>query len=531
MVQDPGYVPGLTRPVSVSEYATLTGVREAGVYAAIQALKIRSAYSNGQWYIEAPPNCEARLARLRRDKAGTRKEGGLADWVRGLADEHRQSDLQPQRESRLSEPPRRDPISQPKPVRAPVPQPVSNKQEDIGRASIMVPDHLYVRGLEEPLSASEYAKLEGLDEKDVLEAIHGLRGVYSLGWYLEAPPYSEERFSRLRAESKLEPRLLNWLQRRADLHANPQYKSEVERQRVHFIKSDPRFDRLSSADQSALINTREYAERPQPIDYGLSKYDILLHGSRYLLLNADLKYREEPSHEWRWIFFVAFIIYAGGCGSMLYLHDSGQLKGTSSQIVQLALVLAPVSLIGSMMLLSMTEGLVNAYRRRPSNPGYLRFKEAVWLHELYQSAVKAAAREAEQAILRKKRSYWEFLDGYAFERATAEILKRHQFNPIVTPGSADGGIDIEVTRNGLKGVVQCKAHVASVGPHVVRDLYGVINHCRASFGIIVSRGGFTRGAAEFARDKPILFLDTDDLIAMQEGRDVLAKAFTKNQPS
>jgi len=35
-----------------------------------------------------------------------------------------------------------------------------------------------------------------------------------------------------------------------------------------------------------------------------------------------------------------------------------------------------------------------------------------------------------------------------------------------------------------------------------------------------------RGAADFARDKPILFLDTDDLIAMQEGRDVLAKAFT-----
>jgi restriction system protein len=96
---------------------------------------------------------------------------------------------------------------------------------------------------------------------------------------------------------------------------------------------------------------------------------------------------------------------------------------------------------------------------------------------------------------------------------------------MVTPGSADGGVDIEVTRNGLKGVVQCKAHVACVGPHVVRDLYGVIHHCEANFGIIVSRGGFTRGAHDFRRDKPIPFLDTDDLIAMQEGRDVLAAAF------
>jgi restriction system protein len=141
--------------------------------------------------------------------------------------------------------------------------------------------------------------------------------------------------------------------------------------------------------------------------------------------------------------------------------------------------------------------------------------------------VKQAAYETEQAIFRKKRSYWEFLDGYAFERATAEVLKRHQFNPRVTPGSADGGIDIEVTRNGLRGVVQCKAHVACVGPHVVRDLYGVIHDSRVDFGIIVSRGGFSRGAIDFARDKPILFLDVADLIAMQEGRDVLAGAFTR----
>ncbi len=308
----------------------------------------------------------------------------------------------------------------------------------------MLPHQLYVRGLEEPLSASEYAKLEGLDENDVTElAFHGtLPGAYSLGWYLEAPPYSKERFSRLQAESKLEPRLLNWLQRRADLYDNPQYKSEVERLRVHFIKSDFRFDKLPTADQSALINTRQYAQPPEPV------------------------YEEELPTRWPW------------------------------------------------------------QRRRP-NPEYLRYKQADRLHWLYQRAAKAAAREAEQAFLRKKHSYWEFLDGYAFERATAEVLQRHQFNPRVTPGSGDGGIDIEVTRNGLKGVVQCKAHTACVGPHVVRDLYGVIHHCGAEFGIIVSRGGFSRGAIDFARDKPILFLAVSDLIAMQEGRDVLAGAFSR----
>jgi hypothetical protein len=75
--------------------------------------------------------------------------------------------------------------------------------------------------------------------------------------------------------------------------------------------------------------------------------------------------------------------------------------------------------------------------------------------------------------------------------------------------------------------VQCKAHVACIGPHVVRDLYGVIHHTRTDFGIIVSRGGFTKGAIDFARDKPIFFFDTSDLIAMQEGQDVLASAFAQ----
>jgi restriction endonuclease len=387
----------------------------------------------------------------------------------------------------------------------------------------MVPDHLRVPGLEEPLSASEYAKLEGIDEKDILEAIHRLHGVYSLGWYLEAPPYSEERFARLRSKSKLEPRLLNWLQRRADLHDNPQYKAEVEQLRVHFIKSDYRFDRLSTADQSALINTGEYAHLPQPVDYGLSRPDVCVHRGRYPL-NDDLKYRKEQSHGWRWIFLVTFIVYICAFAAGLYLNNSGYIKGTSSELWKLAILAVPASLICSLCLFQMTEGLVDACRRRRSNLGYLRYREAQQLHELYKSTAQAAAHEAEQAILRKKRS--AFLDGYAFERATAEVLKKHQFNPVVTSGSADGGIDIEVTRNGLKGVVQCKAHVASVGPHVVRDLYGVIHHCGASFGIIVSRGGFSRGAVDFARDKPILFLDVSDLISMQEGRDVLAPAFS-----
>jgi hypothetical protein len=102
MIPDHDCVPGLERPVTVSEYAQLEGLSETLVLTLIQQLKLRkAAYFRGQWFIEAPRNSEARLAQLRSQKAEAKKEGSLTDWVRGLAAEARertQSVSQPQRD-------------------------------------------------------------------------------------------------------------------------------------------------------------------------------------------------------------------------------------------------------------------------------------------------------------------------------------------------------------------------------------------------------------------------------------------------
>jgi hypothetical protein len=62
----PRYVPGLERPVSISEYATLTGATKAAVIVSIRTLKIPAEYADGQWWVEAPRNSEVLLAELRR---------------------------------------------------------------------------------------------------------------------------------------------------------------------------------------------------------------------------------------------------------------------------------------------------------------------------------------------------------------------------------------------------------------------------------------------------------------------------------
>jgi HJR/Mrr/RecB family endonuclease len=324
-------------------------------------------------------------------------------------------------------------------------------------------------------------------------------------------------------------------------------ESEVERLRARVAKELPPYESLTDSEKKTLLTMTEYAALPQPVDYGMT-YKETFHA---LWVGGDKRFRDElPKTEFRefrykqgeWVNFkdvwkvtlsVWLALYLLGFVGFIALNPNLPRGGwtlENPRAVQLffLLMVMPGFFPGWPIVMTIVTSVVEGYKRRHPSAGMLAFRRALCVHKLYV----AAAREAEQIkleLLKRKRSYWAFLDGYAFERATAEVLRKHQFTAMVTPGSADGGIDIEVTRNGLKGVVQCKAHVACVGPHVVRDLYGVIHHCGANFGIIVSRGGFTRGAVEFVRDKPILFLDTDDLIAMQEGRDVLAKAFAPKE--
>ena len=276
--------------------------------------------------------------------------------------------------------------------------------------------------------------------------------------------------------------------------------------------SDPtRYDNLTAIEQWAVLSNRAAADYPQPIDYGLTHDDLAYSGDWV----AGLRYKNGRrwfGSRWREVTLLMSIPFLP-IGFVLIASEH--------------LLAGMIALGFSLLLLTLGDWMLR-YNQKYASAGVLAYKEALRLHKLYLAAAREAeqaAHEAQQALLRQKRSYWERLNGYEFEIATAEVLKQHQFNPRVTGGSADGGVDIEVARDGQKGVVQCKAHVACVGPHTVRDLFGVIHHSEANFGIIVSRGGFTKGAIDFARNKPIFLVDTSDLIAMQEGQDVLAGGF------
>jgi hypothetical protein len=230
---------------------------------------------------------------------------------------------------------------------------------------------------------------------------------------------------------------------------------------------------------------RKYAARPQPVDYGLKYDDLNLYSRAGMWCRLDNgnviqcvgprpddKYKE--GKRWFGRLIVHWGRYEDALITAFWLLVFGGvmvISGKYSLLGGLTFGLASVCLLVAFLLRPVLKRL-----RKHASPALEAYWQALHKYDAEKAAAEEAARKAARDAELRKHSYRAFLDGYAFETATAEVLNKHQFNARVTPGSGDGGVDIEVTRNGLKGVVQCKAHVSCVGPHVVRDLYGVIHH-------------------------------------------------------
>jgi len=106
---------------------------------------------------------------------------------------------------------------------------------------------------------------------------------------------------------------------------------------------------------------------------------------------------------------------------------------------------------------------------------------------------------------------FELLVGEAFRRKGFEVKE-------VGGGGADGGIDLVLTKNGKKSIVQCKRwKTFSIGVPLIRELYGVMTSERANDCIFVSSGNYTAEARLFAEDKPIWLIDGSELLKMVAG--------------
>jgi len=111
------------------------------------------------------------------------------------------------------------------------------------------------------------------------------------------------------------------------------------------------------------------------------------------------------------------------------------------------------------------------------------------------------------------------LDGMSwqqFERLVGEGFRLQGYRAVETGGGgADGGIDLVLSKDGEKYLVQCKQWRAfRVGVDVVRELYGVMAARGAAGGFVVTSGRFTEEARKFAEGRNVQLIDGTRLRAL-----------------
>jgi restriction system protein len=103
-----------------------------------------------------------------------------------------------------------------------------------------------------------------------------------------------------------------------------------------------------------------------------------------------------------------------------------------------------------------------------------------------------------------------------FEFLVAEAFRRQGYGVEFSLNrGADGGVDLVLRKDGRTSLVQCKRwKVFSVGPSVVREMFGLMTAEKAHEAVIVTTGRFTAEAQSFASGKPIRLIEGPQLLAL-----------------
>lgn len=100
----------------------------------------------------------------------------------------------------------------------------------------------------------------------------------------------------------------------------------------------------------------------------------------------------------------------------------------------------------------------------------------------------------------------------AFEHYVAALFRRKGYRVNVSGRSGDEGVDLEIIQpNGKRAIAQCKRYRNTVGPDVVRELFGTMIHERVHHAFLVTTAPISEGAYEWAKDKPMTLIDGQSL--------------------
>lgn len=100
-----------------------------------------------------------------------------------------------------------------------------------------------------------------------------------------------------------------------------------------------------------------------------------------------------------------------------------------------------------------------------------------------------------------------------FEAFVGDLFRRKGYDVKLRGRSGDQGVDVEVIQpGGKRAVVQCKRYRHTVGPDIVRELFGTMIHEHAHHAFLVTTAPISESAFEWAQYKPMTLIDGDSLV-------------------
>lgn len=100
------------------------------------------------------------------------------------------------------------------------------------------------------------------------------------------------------------------------------------------------------------------------------------------------------------------------------------------------------------------------------------------------------------------------LQPYEFEQYVADLFRQRGYGVKLHGRRGDNGVDLRLTQaNGKEAIVQCKRYRKSVGPDIVRELYGTLIHERAAHAFLVTTADISDAARAWAQGKPMTLID------------------------
>ena len=99
-----------------------------------------------------------------------------------------------------------------------------------------------------------------------------------------------------------------------------------------------------------------------------------------------------------------------------------------------------------------------------------------------------------------------------FEQYTARVFRQKGYRVKLRGRSGDMGVDLELTKpDGKKAIVQCKRYKHTIGPDIVRELYGTLIHEQVAHAFLVTTAAISDSARQWAQGKPLTLIDGDTL--------------------